>query len=126
ADGILTIPYIVKSVRICEPKTVLPVAAGSVVAIPIGTYLLTAIDPTPIRWALAPIIIVLLAIILSGWRYHGTPKVIVSALVGAASGFLSGLIQLSGPPVVVLWMAGPYPPETIRANIFVFFGVTSV
>jgi hypothetical protein len=73
-----------------------------------------------------PIIAVLLAIILSGWRYHGTPRVIVSALVGATSGFLSGLIQLSGPPVVVLWMAGPYPPQTIRANIFVFFGVTSV
>jgi uncharacterized membrane protein YfcA len=125
-DGILTIPYIVKSVRHCEPKTVLPVAAGAVLAIPVGAYLLTAIDPTPIRWALVPIIIVLLAIILSGWRYHGTPRMTVSALVGAASGFLSGLIQLSGPPVVVLWMAGPYPPQTIRANIFVFFGVTSV
>jgi len=126
ADGILTIPYIIKSVGHCEPKTVLPVAAGAVLAIPIGAYLLTAVDPTPIRWAIAPIIVVLLAIILSGWRYHGTPRIIVSALVGATSGFLSGLIQLSGPPVVVLWMAGPYAPQTIRANIFVFFGVTSV
>jgi uncharacterized membrane protein YfcA len=126
ADGLLTIPYLVKSVRLCEPKTVLPVAAGACIAIPIGTYLLTTIDPTPIRWALVPIIVVLLAIILSGWRYHGTPKIIVSALVGATSGFLSGLIQLSGPPVVVLWISGPAAPQTIRANIFVFFGVTSV
>jgi uncharacterized membrane protein YfcA len=36
------------------------------------------------------------------------------------------LIQLSGPPVIVLWMAGPFPPQTIRANIFAFFGITSV
>jgi hypothetical protein len=126
ADGLLTIPYIVKSLRLCEPKTVLPVAAGAVVAIPFGAYLLTTIDPTPIRWALVPIIVVLLAVILSGWRYHGTPRVVVSALVGAASGFLSGLIQLSGPPVVVLWISGPLAPQTIRANIFVYFGITSV
>ena len=45
---------------------------------------------------------------------------------GAASGFLSGLIQLSGPPVIVLWMSGPFPPQTIRANIFVYFGIMSV
>ena len=126
ADGILTIPYIVKSLRICEPRTVAPVALGAVLAIPVGAYLLTTIDPTPIRWALAPIIVVLLAIILSGWRYHGTPKIIVSLLTGATSGFLSGLIQLSGPPVVVLWISGPFPPHTIRANIFVYFGVTSI
>jgi hypothetical protein len=27
---------------------------------------------------------------------------------------------------VVLWMSGPFPPQTIRANIFVYFAVTSV
>ena len=125
-DGLLTIPYFLKSLRHCEPKTVAPVVIGSVLMIPIGTYLLTTIDPTPVRWALVPIIVVLLGIILSGWRYHGTPKVGVSLLAGATSGFLSGLIQLSGPPIVVLWISGPSAPATIRANIFVFFGVTSV
>src|SRR6185312_2981578 len=38
ADGILTIPYIVKSIRHCEPRSVAPVALGSALAIPIGTY----------------------------------------------------------------------------------------
>jgi uncharacterized membrane protein YfcA len=99
---------------------------GAVPAIPLGAYLLTTVDPTPIRWALAPIIIGLLAIILSGWRYRGVPRAGVSLATGAASGFLSGLIQLSGPPVVVLWMSGPFPPQTIRANIFVYFGVASI
>ena len=126
ADTILTIPYLVKSVRLCEPRTVFPVAVGAIVAIPIGAYFLTTIDPTPVRWALVPIIVVLLGIILSGWRYHGTPRAIISVLVGAASGFLSGLIQLSGPPVIVLWISGPAAPETIRSNIFVFFGATSL
>jgi uncharacterized membrane protein YfcA len=126
ADGILTIPYLLKSIRFCEPRTVAPVALGSVIAIPIGTYLLTTMDPTPIRWAMAPIIAGLLAITLSGWRYQGIPKVGVSLATGAASGFLSGLIQLSGPPVIVLWMSGPFPPLTIRANIFVYFAIMSV
>jgi uncharacterized protein len=125
ADGLLTIPYIVKSIRYCEPRTVAPVALGAVVMIPIGTYLLTTVDPTPIRWAMVPLIAGLLAITLTGWRYHGIPKVGVSLATGGLSGFLSGLIQLSGPPVVVLWMSGPFAPQTIRANIFVYFAVTS-
>lgn len=126
ADGILTIPYILKSIRFYEPRTVAPVALGAVVAIPIGTYLLTTVDPTPIRWAMVPLIAGLLIITLSGWRYHGIPKVGVSLATGGLSGFLSGLIQLSGPPVIVLWMSGPFAPQTIRANIFVYFAVTSV
>jgi uncharacterized membrane protein YfcA len=126
ADTILTIPYLVQSARQCEPKTVLPVAAGAVVAIPIGAALLKSVDPTPIRWALVPIIVGLLAVTLSGWRYRGIPKLPVSFGVGCVSGFLSGLIQLSGPPVVVLWMSGPWGPAIIRANIFVYFAITSV
>ena len=126
ADTILTIPYLLKSIRQCETKTVTPVALGAVIAIPIGAYLLTTVDPTPIRWALVPIIALLLGIVLSGWRYQKTPRFGISLGVGAVSGFLSGLIQLSGPPVVVLWISGPAAPATIRANIFVFFGVTSV
>jgi len=125
ADGILTIPYIIKSIRLCEPRTVAPVALGAVVAIPIGAYLLMTVDPTPIRWAMVPLIAGLLAITLSGWRYQGVPKIGVSLATGGFSGFLSGLIQLSGPPVIALWMAGPFPPKTIRANIFVYFAITS-
>lgn len=126
ADGILTLPYLFASVRRCEPKTVLPVALGAVVAVPIGAYLLHTVDPTPIRWAIAPLIAVLLALLLSGWRYKDTPPFATSVSVGAAAGFLSGLIQLSGPPVVALWISGPASPQTIRANIYVFFGVTTV
>jgi uncharacterized membrane protein YfcA len=126
ADGLLTIPYLWASIRRCESRTVLPVATGAILALPLGAYLLQTVDPTPIRWSLAPIILVLLAITLSGWRYHDTPKAGISLLVGAASGFLSGLIQLSGPPVVALWISGPASPGTIRANIFVFFGIITV
>ena len=126
ADGILTLPYLPGAVRKCDPRTVLPVAAGAVFAIPIGAYLLRTIDPTPIRWAMVPLIVALLALLLSGWRYKDTPPIGTSLLVGALAGFLSGLIQLSGPPVVALWISGPAAPQTIRANIFVFFGVTTV
>lgn len=126
ADGILTIPYIVKSVRHCEPKTVFPVALAAVLAIPIGTYLLGIVDPIPLRWSLVPIIAALLILTLSGWRYRDAPGVAMSLAAGAMSGLLSGLIQLSGPPVVALWISGPSSPTTIRANIFVYFGVTTV
>ncbi len=126
ADGLLTLPYLAGAVRRCEPRTVLPVALGAVIAIPVGAYFLRSIDPTPIRWAMAPLIVALLALLLSGWRYRDVPPVGTSLLVGAMAGLLSGLIQLSGPPVVALWISGPAAPTIIRSNIFVFFGITTV
>ncbi|HVY99369.1 MAG TPA: sulfite exporter TauE/SafE family protein [Dongiaceae bacterium] len=126
ADGVLTIPYLLKSIRHCEPRTVFPVALAAVIAIPIGTYLLGIVDPIPLRWSLVPIIAALLLLTLSGWRYRNAPSIGMSLAAGATSGLLSGLIQLSGPPVVALWISGPSAPATIRANIFVYFGVTTV
>ena len=62
----------------------------------------------------------------SGWRYRAAPPVPVSAGVGAVSGFLGGFAQIGGPPVIALWVSGPLPPATVRANMFVFFALTTL
>lgn len=125
ADGVLTLPHVFRAAPLCDRRSVVPVALAAIALIPVGTWLLTVADPVPVRWALAAIIAALLALILSGWRYHGAPRLGASLGVGAVAGFLSGFIQISGPPVIAYWLSGPGAPQVIRANIFVFFGVTS-
>jgi hypothetical protein len=46
--------------------------------------------------------------------------------VGAASGFLGGFAQISGPPMVAYWISGPAPITVIRANLIVFFLLLSL
>ena len=41
------------------------------------------------------------------------------------SGFLSGVSQIAGPPVIAFWMSGPSPAPIIRANLIVYFAIAS-
>jgi uncharacterized membrane protein YfcA len=68
----------------------------------------------------------MLLLLASGWRYHGTPRTGVTALVGCVSGVFGGLAQLSGPPVVAYWLSGKETHGTMRASIILFFGATTL
>lgn len=125
-DSLVTLPIVMRCVRICNWKTVLPAVVGAALFVPAGAYILAVADTLALRWTITIIVAVLLALLLSGWRYQGTPTVPVSLGVGASSGFLGGVSQIAGPPVVAFWLSGPEPPFIIRANLMVFFALGSV
>jgi uncharacterized protein len=125
-DELLTLPMLVSAVRHCRWPIVLPTAMAAVVAAPFGAYVLATGDPVVLRWGLSAVVVLLLLLVASGWRYHREPSVPVSAGVGIVSGLLGGFGQVSGPPVIALWVSGPHPAMIIRANMFVFFGLISV
>jgi uncharacterized membrane protein YfcA len=101
-------------------------AIGAVVGIPLGTYLLTHVDGIAIRWGIVSVVVVLLALLMSGWRYHGRPHGAVTVAVGLTSGLFSGAAQVGGPPVVAYWLGGNFTPQTVRANIVLYFAISSV
>jgi uncharacterized membrane protein YfcA len=68
----------------------------------------------------------MLLLLLSGWRYHGTPRAPVTAVVGAVAGLFGGLAQMTGPPVVAYWLSGKETHGTMRASIILFFGATTI
>ena len=63
----------------------------------------------------------LLAVLLSGWRYHGQPTLAVKAGVGFLAGMGAGAVQVGGPAVIIYWLGSKSPPITIRANLLVYF-----
>ena len=101
-------------------------AAGAVLGVPLGTYLLGHMEGTTIRWAIVGVVVVLLALLMSGWRYHGRPHPSLTAAVGLTSGLFSGAAQVGGPPVVAYWLGGNLTPQTVRANIVLYFAISSL
>lgn len=122
-DFILTVPMFLRALSLCRWPTVLPVALAALVTAPIGAYVLSHGDPLALRWGITALVVALLALTMSGWRYGGEPRAATSVGVGGVAGFLGGFGQISGPPVIALWVSGPHPPPVVRANLIVFFEV---
>lgn len=126
ADGILSMGFLPKAWKLARRKDVGVMAAGAAIGVPLGTVILNHADPLPLRWAIAAIAFAMLLLLASGWRYHGTPRPGITALVGCISGVFGGLAQLSGPPVVAYWLSGRQEHGTMRASIILFFGATTL
>ncbi|MFN0113468.1 MAG: sulfite exporter TauE/SafE family protein [Paracoccaceae bacterium] len=126
ADGIVTSVMIPGAARTADRRDVLTMALGAVAGVPAGVCLLRTLDPVTIRWGIVAIAAVMLALLASGWRYRGRPRAALTVGVGALSGVFSGAAQIGGPPVVAYWLGGNTPAPIMRANIFLFFAVTSL
>ncbi len=125
-DFVASAPLVPPAMRRCDWPSVLPAAALALVFIPTGVFALVHTNPVLVRWGISILTILMLALLVSGWRYPGKPHLAASLGVGAASGFLGGISQIAGPPIVTYWMSGPFPVSTIRANLITFFLFTSL
>lgn len=125
-DGVLSLSFLPGAWGLARRNDVGLMAAGALLGVPLGTFILNHADPLPLRWAISITALSMLALLLSGWRYHGRPKSLTTAVVGAVSGLFGGLAQMSGPPVVVYWLSGREEHGIMRASIILFFGATTL
>ena len=88
---------------------------------PVGNYVLTLAAPQPMRWAISAIVLTAVALLASGWRYHGPMRSTPTLIAGAISGFLNGLSGMAGPPIAFYYLAGKEPVERVRANLTTYF-----
>lgn len=125
-DNVLAAAFLPRAWFAASRREVAVMAGGALAGVPLGTLVLNYADPLTLRWIIAVIAASMLALLVSGWRYAGTPRSGVTMGVGAISGLFGGLAQLSGPPVVAYWLTGRGNAGTIRSNIILFFGATSI
>jgi uncharacterized protein len=125
-DELLTLPMVVAATKRCSWREVLLLAAGAACTVPVGVWLLVVLDPTLMRWVISSLILVLVAVLASGWRWRRPPSQVSTVAVGGASGLTGGMTGLGGPPVILFWMAGQDGPAQVRANIIVFLTFTGV
>jgi hypothetical protein len=123
-DFIGSLPLAPNAWRQADRKATAVMVAGALVGVPIGTYLLSRLDPVTTRWIISGFVGALLVLLLSGWRYRGKEHIALSVGVGGLAGFCSGLAQTGGPPIVGYWLGRPILPIVARANIVLFFAAS--
>ena len=125
-DAVGAAPMLPKAWKSADLRTVFVMSAGAVVSVPFGAAALGWMDPFALRWVISATILILAALLASGWRYTGRPLTGITLGVGVISGFLSGSAQIGGPPAVAYWLGGQSTAQTVRANIVVFFACSTV
>ena len=125
-DFVSSLPFSIREFPRCNWREVAPITIVAAIMSPIGTLALIFADPVLLRWVISALVLVLLAVLASGWRYHGKPTLPAMAAVGAVSGLGSGAVQIAGPPVIIFWLSGREKAPTVRANLMVFFILISV
>lgn len=93
---------------------------GALIFLPVGLWGLMRVSPEFFRYVVSLLAAVLPLVLSLGLRYRGpmSPPVLFAA--GGASGFLGGIAGLAGPPVILLYIAGPNSPALIRANTMLY------
>jgi len=125
-DGLMTIGMVPNAWRHANRREVFTVAAGALVGVPAGTALLALAPSLTVRWIISAIVLLLLVFLISGKRYTGPPKPHLGVGVGGVAGLFGGAAQMSGPPVVAYWLGGAIPASVVRANLVLYFAVSTV
>jgi uncharacterized membrane protein YfcA len=125
-DFVAAAPLIPNGWRHADRRDVGTMLLGTLIGVPFGTWALTQMDALAVRWMIVVLIVPMLALLMSGWRYRGTPTAALTASVGAIAGFFNGVAQVGGPPIVLYWLRDATAARMVRANIILFFAVSSV
>src|SRR5262245_7560428 len=90
-------------------------------------YLLLTLDPSIARKVISGVVILFSSMLLFGFRYHGTPRVVTSHALGSVVGALLGATSVGAPPVILFYLlSGPDPIAVTRGNLTVFVTAISV
>jgi uncharacterized membrane protein YfcA len=125
-DLVAAAPFAPNAWKKADRKAVSLMVFGSLLTVPLGTYALTQFHPVTTRWIISAFVAALLALLVSGWRYHGKAHPSATIGVGGVAGFCSGLAQTGGPPVVAYWLGQPLVGAIARANIILYFAMSDV
>jgi uncharacterized protein len=125
-DAVLAAPMIAPAWKPASRPAVALMVVGALVGIPLGTAVLAHGDPLLLRWFIVGLATAMLALLLSGWRYHGRPHASLTIAVGALAGLFGGIAQIGGPPVIAYWLGGAARAEVARASIILFFAASTI
>jgi hypothetical protein len=120
-DMIGPLPVLRRAARDAVRAEVVALIAGLLVGLPIGLSLLAGIPVEVFRWSVSASVMVMLVLLLAGWRYRGPRGPVVSTGAGWVAGFMGGAAGLAGPPVILYYLASNLRPEQMRANLMIFF-----
>lgn len=124
-EAFAALPMLPAALREARARTIVPISVAACVTVPLGGYLLVALEPELLRRGIAATVLVLAAMMLRGFRYSGPPRLPTSVGLGAVSGALASATSVGAPPVILYLLSGPDPVAVTRANLTLFIMVTA-
>jgi uncharacterized protein len=115
-----------EAIRRAERPVVLPICTAIIVTTPIGTWALVVTDPALMTVAISALVLLMVAVLASGWRLRGRigkGKLIAAGVVG---GLVQGLAGVGGPPVVAVALSRPGEAAQQRGNVLALMTAVSL
>ena len=126
-DAPFALPLGARASRKAQWSEVLPLLMGATALLPVGVWLLTRLDPLLMRWIIALLILGAVALLASGWRYHGQPGTGFSLGVGGLSGLAGGMASVGGIPLAILWLSSQRTSTLqMRHNLITYFAISTM
>ena len=99
---------------------------GMVITTPVGIAMLRVVPPSPMKMAVAAVIIVLSILMMRQFRLRRIPGRGAIMGVGAASGILNGAAAMGGPPTILFFFSSATGAAASRASLIAYFLATDV
>ena len=119
-------PYGLRMVPKASLREVGPMLVGSWIAAPFGGWILVTIDPDTLRWATSFMVLAMVGLLASGWRYGQEPRPALSLGLGGTAGLLGTATGISGPVIIAYFLGSRASAELVRANIMAFYALASL
>jgi uncharacterized protein len=120
---VFTMAIFVPVRRHLSPRGVTRLLVGTVLGTPLGVWILVASSPSTVNRIIGAFLV---AVVVVEWA-GGYPERLTGRGWGLGAGFLAGFtggaVGMPGPPVVVYSTTQGRSPQTIKANLQVFFFV---
>ena len=115
-----------EAIRRAERPVVVPMCLATFVATPFGTWALVAADPALMTVAISALVLLMVAVLASGWRLRGRIGMGELIAAGIAGGLVQGVAGVGGPPVVAVALSRPGEASQQRANVLALMTAVSL
>lgn len=110
-----------KAIPVANWRTVWAFSIPALILLPVGSWILVNAPSDDMRRGIAVVVLLLVAVLWSGWRYRGPRGLLPEVGVGVIGGTLAGASGVAGPPAILYSMSGDDSPAVIRANLIGYF-----
>ena len=101
-------------------------ALCAVLTVPLGVQAMQALPETSIRWVVTAISGGTLLALMTGGRFRGTLGRVGLGMIGLAAGLIGGMTGLTGPVVILFYLAGLKAARVVRANTILYLALLDV
>lgn len=112
--------------RDCDKVEISTLGFAATITVPLGLWIMVQVDSVALRWVVCGITGLTLLAVVTGWRWEGKLGLPGRLAIGGSAGVVGGMTGLTGPVVIVFYLASSTDVRKIRANTIIFLALLDV